>query len=167
MSKMTIENLKAAFAGESQASVKYMLFAEVAEKAGLNNIARLFRATSYAEQVHAKNHLKALNGLKKTSENLQVAIDGEDFEVEEMYPAYLAVAELQEFKAAIRSFNWAIEAEKEHSKLYNAVKKFADEGKDAKVKNVYVCPICGYTHEGDEPIDCPLCNLKADKFIKF
>lgn len=167
MTQMTIDNLKAAFAGESQASVKYQLFAEVAEKAGLANIARLFKATSYAEQVHAKNHLKALKALNTTVENLQTAIDGEDFEVAEMYPAYLAVAELQKFKAAIRSFNYAVEAEKGHSALYNQVKKSADEGKDAPLKNVYVCPVCGYTHEGDEPEDCPVCNVKADKFIKF
>ena len=168
MSKMTEENLKAAFAGESQASMKYKLFAEIAKKRGLTNVAKLFEATSYAEQVHAKNHLKALKGLRGTSDNLEVAIGGEDFEVDEMYPAYLAVAKLQEQKSAIRSFNWAIEAEKVHSKLYSEAKEAVDNDSDAELGKIYVCPVCGWTHHGEEHDDnCPLCGLEWDKFIAF
>ncbi len=167
MKKMTEDNLRAAFAGESQASVKYQLFAEVADKAGLPKIAKLFRATAYAEQVHAKNHLKALKGINKTPENLDVAIEGEDFEIAEMYPAYLAVAKEQEEKLAQRYFMWAMEAEKEHSRLYNLAKIVAGKGEDVDISSIWVCPLCGWTHEGDHPEDCPLCNLKAEKFIKF
>ena len=166
MKKMTEENLRAAFAGESQASVKYQLFAEVAEKAGLKKTAKLFRATAYAEQVHAKNHLRALKGIKKTVENLEAAIGGEDFEVDEMYPAYLAVAKEQDEKIAQKYFTWAMEAEKEHSRLYNIAKIAAEKDEDVDIKSVYVCPLCGHTHEGDHPEeDCPLCGLKAEKYI--
>ena len=105
MKKMTEENLKAAFAGESQAHMKYLVFADKAEQEGKLNTARLFKAIAYAEQVHATNHLKALGNVKSTSENLDTAIGGETFEVEEMYPAYNAVAELQNEKGAKRA--WA------------------------------------------------------------
>ncbi|HFD38289.1 MAG TPA: rubrerythrin family protein, partial [Anaerolineae bacterium] len=95
MRAMTKENLQAAFAGESQAHMKYLAFAAQAEKEGKPNIARLFQAIAYAEQVHATNHLKELGGIGDTVANLEAAIAGETFEVEEMYAAYLAVAELQ------------------------------------------------------------------------
>src|SRR4030042_4487773 len=92
MRKMTEENGKGAFAGESPAHMKYMAFADAAEKERLVNIARLFRANSFAEQIHATNHLRTLSGIKRTADNLQAAIDGETFEVTEMYPAYIKVA---------------------------------------------------------------------------
>jgi len=165
---MTIENLKAAFAGESQAAMKYTIFAETAEKAGKPQVAKLFKAVAYAEQVHAKNHLKALMKINDVSANLQVAIDGENFEVEEMYPAYLAVAELQKHNEAQRSFNYALEAEKIHSKLYSEAKNKVDEGKDIEENEIYVCPICGWTHVGKLEVDrCPICNTLKDKFVKF
>lgn len=168
MSKMTIENLKAAFAGESQAAMKYTLFAEVAEKQGKPNIAKLFRAIAYAEQVHAKNHLRILMKLNNISDNLQVAIDGETFEVEEMYPAYFAVAELQEHKDAQRSINYALEAEKIHAKLYSDAKEHADKGEDIEENDVYICPVCGWTHVGKLDVDkCPICDTPAEKFVKF
>ena len=100
MHKMTEANLEAAFAGESQAQTKYTIFADRAEKEGLPNVARLFRATAYAEQVHATSHLRTLGNIGQTLDNLQAAIGGETFEVEEMYPAYKAVAEEQEEKMA-------------------------------------------------------------------
>lgn len=103
MRKMTKANLEAAFAGESQAPMKYLIFAGEAEKEGFPRVARLFRAIAFAEQVHAANHLRALGAVGESPANLQVAIDGETFEVEEMYPAYKAVAELQEEKGAVRS----------------------------------------------------------------
>jgi Rubrerythrin len=104
--------LREAFAGESQAHMKYLIFAEQAEKEGLHDVARLFRAISFAEQVHATNHFKALMELKNTSENLQSAWGGENFEVEEMYPAYNAIASLQDEKDAIRSIHFAFQQKK-------------------------------------------------------
>lgn len=108
MHKMTQGNLEAAFAGESQAHMKYHAFADKAEKEGLPEVARLFRAVSFAEQVHATAHFRTLDGIGTTEENLQAAIDGETYEVEEMYPAFIAVAEVQEEKlpSAPTSLRW-------------------------------------------------------------
>ncbi len=167
MRDMTKANLEAAFAGESQAHMKYMLFAEKAEKEGYPGVAKLFRAIAYAELVHANNHLKALKGIGDTVSNLQKAIDGETFEVEEMYPAYKAVAELQEEKQAIRSTNWALEAEKGHAEMYTKAKQAVESGQDAEVGDVYVCEVCGWTVEGEPPEVCPICGAKHDRFRKF
>ena len=168
MRKMTEKNLWDAFAGESQAHMKYLAFAEVAEREGYPNVARLFRAIAFAEQVHATNHLRNLQGIGKTSENLQAAIDGETFEVDEMYPAYNAVAELQGEKGAQRSIHFALEAEKIHAALYQEAKQAVDAGKDPQLGNIYICPVCGYTHVGDDlPDKCPVCGVSKDKFVKF
>ena len=167
MHKMTQANLEAAFAGESQAHMKYMAFAAKAAKEGLPNVARLFKATAYAEQVHATNHLKTLKGIGKTVENLGAAIGGETYEVEEMYPAFLAVAELQGEKGAVRSNKWAMEAEKVHAEMYGTAKSAVEGGKDAEVGQVYVCEVCGWTGEGEPPDECPLCKAKKDKFVTF
>jgi len=164
---MTEKNLKDAFAGESQAHMKYLAFSKKAESEGKSNIARLFKAISFAEQVHATNHLKALGDLGDTSENLQSAIDGENFEVEEMYPAYDAVAKLQTEKEAIRSIHYAIEAEKIHSAMYSEAREFVKQGKDIEMNDIYICPVCGYTVSGDVPDNCPVCGVSKDKFVKF
>ncbi len=168
MRPMTEEFLRAAFAGESQAHVKYMAFAARAEKEGKPNIANLFRAIAYAELVHAHNHLEVLGGVGSTAENLEAAKDGEDFEIDEMYPAYLANARLQDEKKAERSFNFAVEAEKIHSKLYTAAKKAVDAGEDISEARVWVCPVCGWTYTGDEPPErCPICQALARVFKSF
>jgi len=167
MRKMTESNLKDAFAGESQAHMKYLAFAQKAEEEGKPNTAKLFRAIAYAEQVHATNHLKTLEGVGSTEENLQAAMDGENFEVEEMYPAYDAVAKLQGEKGAIKSVHYAIEAEKIHSVMYAEAKESVKQGKDADVKDVHVCPVCGYTTTGGAPDSCPVCGVSRDKFAKF
>jgi len=117
MSKTT-DALKAAFAGESQASRKYLSFAKKADAEGLPQIARLFRAASHAETIHAHNHLKALEGIQSTAENLQTAIEGENYEVSNMYPEFIRDAEEEGAKKALRSFNWAMEVEKVHEGLY-------------------------------------------------
>ena len=98
--EMTAQNIAAALAGESQASQKYLAFADVAEAEGYPNVARLFRAVAYAESTHARNHLSVLGGIGTTAENLKAAWGGETFEIDEMYPAYDAVAKLQENKSA-------------------------------------------------------------------
>ncbi|MCU0241613.1 MAG: rubrerythrin family protein [Vicinamibacteria bacterium] len=165
MKKITAENLQAAFAGESQAHMKYLNFAERAAREGQKNAARVFEAAAYAERIHASNHLKALNGVQDTSANLGAALSGESFEIDEMYPAYKAVAELQGEKAALRSMNWALEAEKVHAALYAAAKKEVDAGRDAEVGALWVCAVCGFTGEGESPDVCPLCGVKRE-FIK-
>ncbi len=168
MRKMTEEFLKQAFSGESMAHMKYLLFSEIAEKEGYVNIARLFKAIAYAELVHAKNHAKNLGYLKNTKEALESGIEGETFEVEEMYPAYDAVAKLQNEKGAERSFHFAIEAEKIHMDLYKKALEEIEKGKDVDIGNIYICPVCGYTYVGEEPPEkCPICGLKKEQFLKF
>ena len=167
MHPMTEENLKAAFAGESQAHMRYLAFADAAEKEGKANTARLFRAIAYAEQVHATNHLRELGGISDSAANLQEAINGETFEVEEMYPAYDAVAKLQGESGATRSIHYAIEAEKIHADMYKSAKAETDAGKDAEIGNVYICPVCGYTAEGEAPDKCPVCGAPREKFVEF
>ena len=126
MKIITQRNLQDAFAGESQAHMKYMVFADQAEREGLANIARLFRAASYSEQMHATAHLRALSGVNATAKNLEVALGGENFEIDEMYPSYSAVANLQGEKAAVSSMDRAFQAEKIHSKLYARAKETAE-----------------------------------------
>ncbi len=167
MKKMTEKNLQDAFAGESQAHMKYLIFAKRAEEENKPNIARLFRAISFAEQVHATGHFKALGEVAGTLENLQAAIDGENFEVEEMYPAYDAVAKLQAEKEAIRTIHYAIEAEKIHSAMYTEAKQAAKENKDISAETIHICPVCGYTVTGDAPDTCPVCGVAKSKFVKF
>lgn len=167
MRQMTQANLEAAFAGESQAHMKYLAFADKAEKDGLPAVAKLFRAIAYAERVHATNHLKELKGIGKTAENLAGAIGGENYEVDEMYAAFIAVAEVQEEKGAKRSMFWAREAEKGHAEMYAKAKEAVEGGKDADVGDVHVCDICGYTHVGDAIDECPVCKAKRDRFSKF
>ncbi|MBN1794370.1 MAG: rubrerythrin family protein [Candidatus Omnitrophica bacterium] len=167
MHKMTQQNLEAAFAGESQAHMKYLIFSEAAEKEGHKNIARLFKAISYAEKVHASNHLRALGNIHKTPENLVSAIGGETFEVDEMYPAYDAVAKVQGEKDAERSIHFAIEAEKIHADMYRQAKEAAAAGKDIEAGPIYICDVCGYTVEGESPDFCPVCGAKKEKFKEF
>lgn len=167
MHKMTQQNLQGAFAGESQAHMKYAIFADVAEKDGKPNIARLFRAIAYAEQVHATNHLKILGGIGNTVDNLGVALGGETFEIEEMYPVYNEDAKLQGEKEAEKSTHYALEAEKIHTQMYKKAKDIAAQGKDVTLKDVHICNICGYTVEGEAPEFCPVCGAKQKAFKKF
>jgi rubrerythrin len=167
MKKMTEENVKAALAGESQAHVKYAAFAEKAEAEKLPNIARAFKANSYAEQVHATNYVKALGALGSTKDNLDAAFGGETFEIEEMYPSYVLVAEAQGEKAAATFLNYALAAEKVHAGIYKAAKEAVAAGRDVAFKPIHVCPVCGFTLEGDAPGTCPVCGTPKDKFVAF
>jgi rubrerythrin len=167
MKEMTKENLSAALAGESQAHIKYLAFSAKAEREGKPNIARLFQAIAYAEQVHATNHLKELGAVGDTVANLQAAINGENFEVDEMYAAYLAVAEEQEEKGAHRSMTYAMEAEKIHAQMFADAQKAAEFGEDMDIGQVYICPVCGFTHIGEPPARCPVCNAKKEQFKAF
>ncbi|HPP67228.1 MAG TPA: rubrerythrin family protein [bacterium] len=167
MKKMTESNLNAAFSGESAAHMRYLVFAQQAEDEGKPNIARLFRAIAFAEQVHATNHLKTLGQVGNTAENLDAAIAGETYEVEEMYPAFDAVAKIQAEKMAERVINYAISAEKVHAGFYTKAKQAVESGKDLDVGKIAICQICGWTVEGDAPDNCPVCNAKKEKFTLF
>jgi rubrerythrin len=166
MSK-SIDSLKAAFAGESQANRKYLAFAKKADEEGFPQIARLFRAAAAAETIHAHNHLKAMDGVQSTAENLKAAIGGENYEVVSMYPPMLAEAETEGDKRAARSFKWALEVEKIHEALYRKAAEIQGKGKDTPAVTYYVCPICGYTHEGPMEGRCPVCNNPGEKFEKI
>ncbi len=167
MRKMTESNLQAAFAGESQAHMRYLIFADKAEKEGHANVARLFKAIAFAEQVHATNHFKNLGGIGVTADNLQAAINGENYEVEEMYPAYRAVADLQAEKGAGRSTSWALEAEKVHAELYDQARTAVEGRQDADIGDIYICEVCGWTGTGEPPDRCPLCGAPASRFRQF
>jgi len=181
MHPMTAENLRSAFGGESMAHMRYKIWGAQAEKENLPNVARLFRAISAAEQVHATGHFNVMRdvagaflvaagggfGVGTTSENLQNAIDGEMHEVEEMYPVYLAGAKLQAEKGAERSFNYALSAEKIHAAMYQEAKQAVDSGSDVELGPVQICVVCGYTAEGEAPGKCPICAAGRDKFETF
>jgi len=165
--KMTEKSLNEAFAGESMAHMRYLAFSDIAEREGYRNIARLFQAIAYAEYVHAINHARELKMLGSTVENLKMAIEGEKYEVEEMYPAYDAIAQLQNEDGAHKSIHYAIEAEKVHAELYTKALEGVKNGNDLEVGNIYICPICGYTHIGAPIERCPICGIPWDKFKKF
>ena len=167
MRAMTEANLEAAFAGESQAHMKYAIFADKAEKEGYPEVARLFRAISYAERIHATNHLRELGGIGDTVTNLETAYTGENYENTEMYPAFDAVARLQEEKGAVRSIHFALEAEKIHEAMYTEAKGSVATGQDIKAAAVYVCPVCGHTVIGEAPDKCPICGVPRDKYREF
>jgi len=117
--------------------------------------------------VHAANHLKVLNGINSSAQNLQVGIEGETFEVEEMYPAYKEVAKLQGEKGTQRSTDWALQAEKIHAAMYQKAKQAVEDGKDVDSKKIFICEMCGYTVEGQAPDRCPICGAAKDKFTIF
>ena len=163
MSKTT-DNLEAAFAGESQASQKYLSFARKADQEGYLQIAKLFRAAAAAEKIHAQNHFNALSGAKSTAENLQAAIAGENYEVISMYPPMIATAEVEGDKKATTTLKWAYEVEQVHEALYRYALEHMDP--NAPAMDFYVCPFCGYTHQGKFEDKCPVCGTPAEKFVK-
>lgn len=165
--KKTEENLRAAFAGESQAYMKYQIFSNKAEKENYPNVARLFDAVSFAEKVHATNHFRILGEIRKSSENLQEAINGENYEVEEMYPSFHETAISEGEKRAEQSMKWALEAEKVHRTMYTSAKEAVDKGRDIDIGPIHICGICGYTVEGEAPDVCPICRAKKELFRKF
>ncbi len=162
----TTEDLQAAFAGESQANRRYTAFARKAQEEGHAQVAKLFRAIAAAETVHALNHFRTLGEVKSTADNLQAAMGGEHYEVNTMYPEFMADAEADKDRKALQSFRWAIEAEKIHEMLYK--KAIETLGKEASTLDYYVCPVCGYTHEGaSAPAQCPVCGTPGAKFERF
>ena len=180
-SEMTTGNLRSAYGGESMAHMRYEIWGAKARKDGFPNVARLFAAVSYSEEVHAANHFTEMRnkggaflvdsmagfGLGTTSENLQGAIEGETFEVTEMYPTYLAIAKMQSEQGAQRSFRYALASEKIHATMFQTAKQAVDGGKDMALGPVQVCGVCGYTAGGRAPRRCPVCGRSRDKFRTF
>ena len=163
----TGDNLQAAFAGESQASRKYLYFAEQAEKEGQPQVARLFRAASEAETVHARNHLNVMNGIGNVVENLKTAISGEYYEMTEMYPDFIAQSKTEKNVKAENSFDWANKVEKVHHTLYHQTLKDVEAGKKLAGKPYFVCQRCGNTVEGEAPDRCPVCGATKNMFKKI
>ncbi|MDL2272791.1 rubrerythrin family protein [Desulfovibrio sp. OttesenSCG-928-I05] len=180
---MTADFLRSAYGGESMAHMRYLVWAEHAAKNNFPNICRLYKAIAYAEQVHAHNHFKVLKdetggfkveaggefGLQSVAENLAWAIEGEMGEVEQMYPVYYNAAEFQGEKEAMRSFHYALEAEKIHARMFTEAREMALQKKDLPIDNqkIYICPVCGFTHIGEHPDPCPVCKVKSSMFVAF
>jgi len=179
---ITVQNLLTAFEGESNAHAKYTAFAVKADADGQHGAASLFRAAARAEQIHAANHarvIKQLSGeaqceihaveVKTTLENLKAALSGEQYEIDTMYPGFLAEATERKNTAAIRTFTGALEAEKTHARLYGeAIALLVGGKKDTWIgaaRDFYVCPVCGYTSETEEEHErCPVCNCPWERF---
>jgi rubrerythrin len=159
----TEQNLRDAFAGESQANRKYLAFAEKADKEGYPQVARLFRAAAAAETVHAHNHLRALKGIGATADNLQEAISGETFEFKSMYPPMIETASAEGNADAEQSFTYANKVEKIHAQLY---KKALEKMGDLVETDMHVCKVCGYTVAGEAPGECPVCKSAKEAFFK-
>ena len=161
----TEDNLKAAFAGESQANRKYTAFARRADQKGYHQVAKLFRAVAEAETVHALNHLEALEAVGDTEENLKAAIEGENEEFQTMYPAFIKEAKSELMQdAAVLSFDVANQVEEIHAGLFN--KALENLGSNEEV-DYYVCQICGNTVEKNPPDRCPICNAPKEMFNKI
>ncbi|MDK2984448.1 MAG: hypothetical protein PWQ96_90 [Clostridia bacterium] len=162
MSKKTIENLKAAFAGESQARNKYTFFAKVARKEGYPRIADVFEEAAENEKKHAEIILRLLEGIGDTKENLKAAIAGETYEYTDMYPEFLKVAEEEGEEEAAAYFRSVIVAEDNHAAKFKEMLDKLENGKLFKTDNENIkwrCRVCGYIHEGNEPPEeCPLCK---------
>lgn len=163
----TPENLAAAFAGESQANRKYLAYGEAAAKEGLGQVAKLFRAVAAAETIHAHAHLRALDGVKSTAENLADAIAGEAHEFEAMYPEFIAVAEQEGQRRAVLSMKHAMAVEQVHHGLFTQAAEAVAAGHDLEGAAIHVCAICGHTVIGDAPEQCPVCKAKGEKFSEI
>ena len=162
----TIENLGAAFAGESQANRRYLAFARRADEEGLPQIAKLFRAAAESETIHALNHLGVMGEIKSTPNNLMKAVSGETFEFKNMYPEYLDDARQEGNKQAAWSFDVAGKVEQVHANLFQKAMNTLTEGKITQV-DYYVCGVCGNTIENAAPEKCPICGAPRSKFMKI
>ena len=161
----TTDDLKEAFAGESQANQKYRAFARKAEQDGLPNIARLFRTTAEAERIHAEGHLRSLAGVGATADNLKAAIEGETYEYTTMYPPMVERAEAANHRAK-HMFAYAVKAEAVHAELYKRALEAASQGKDLADEHFYLCPVCGQIEFGVPPERCPICGTPGTKYVE-
>lgn len=160
----TQDNLKAAFAGESQANRKYLAFAKKAEGDGFPQVAKLFRAAAEAETIHAHAHLRVMGGIKSTADNLQSAIDGEGYEFKTMYPEFVKVAEAEKNKAAVATFQNAMATEEIHYALYSEALAAVNNRKDLPEQKVFICKVCGNTVYGDAEEKCSVCGAPKKQF---
>ena len=177
-SATTVDNLQAAFNGESNAHTRYLAFAEKADQENYPSVASLFRAAAKAEEIHAGNHAEVLKQLgatpvanietpvvKSTADNLDAAIKGETYERDTMYPDFLKAARQENAGTPVlRTFNYAKSAEAEHAKLYRDAKKNLASLKGAQ-ETYYVCSVCGNTVPKVNFEKCPVCANPKDKFI--
>ena len=159
----TLNNLMEAFAGEAQANRKYLAYAKKAEKDGKMNVAKLFRAASDAETLHALKHFEVAGKTNSTADNLKDAVAGETHEYKEMYPDFLREAEEEGNKAALMSFTFAMKAEEVHARLYQEALENLDQTEEVFY---YLCPVCGNI-EKFVPEKCSICGVPGDKFIKY
>jgi len=163
----TEENLKEAFAGESQANRKYLAFSKKADSEGYKQIARLFRAAADGETVHAMNHFNTMHGVKGTEENIQEAIDGEHYEFTKMYPEFIKQAEKDKDKDAVETFDEADKVEKIHHANYAKALESIKTGKDLDDVDYWVCQHCGNLFVGETPEVCPICQHPKSEFKKI
>ena len=162
----TEEDLKQAFAGESEANRKYVAFARQAEQDGFPQVSRLFRAAAESETVHAINHLQVMDGIHETLENLQEAAEGEAEEFREMYPKFARRAKENENYNAKDTFDYAGEVEEIHYRMYKQAIDAVKKGKDLPATDLFVCQGCGNTVEGKAPETCPVCGAPKSMFKK-
>jgi rubrerythrin len=162
----TLENLKAGFAGESQANRKYLAYAKKAEIEGYPQVARLFRAVAAAETVHALAHLRVMGTVKGTVANIEDAMAGEAYEFQSMYPEFIAAAEKENNSAALTSFKNAMAVEKVHHELYAKALAAVKAKADLSTQKIFVCEVCGHTVLGEAPDKCPVCGAPKAKFTE-
>ena len=182
--KKTIENLKAAITGESNASATYKAFSAKAAQDGFPNIAKMFAAASAAEAIHVKSHNEVLTKLGEKEftpvietpkvagmeANLQKAIEGETYEYTVMYPGFITAAKAENCDDAVNSFSLASDAEAIHAKLYTkSLNILKETNSDKTVASVwYICPKCGALFDTIEGVArCPLCGVRSASFQKF
>lgn len=163
----TKDNLMEAFAGESQANRKYAIYSLKAEKEGFKNVARLFKAVSDAEAIHARKHLEVAGKVGSTLENLTAAMEGEQYEFSTMYPEFIETAKAEGQDRAEKTFDWANEAEKVHGKTYGELKELVASGNDLEDQEIHLCPVCGWVGIGHAPDNCPICNTPAKMFKQY
>ena len=173
----TLENMQAAYNGESNAHSRYLAFAKQADVEGYGEVASLFRAAARAEEIHASNHAAVIRSLgavpqarleapdvKPTRDNLQAAIKGESYERDTMYPDFLKQARADGNRDAVRSLNLAKTAEAEHAKLYSQALQNLDSLKGSKSRAFFVCPVCGFTTSDINFASCPSCFTPKERF---
>ncbi|ACV64248.1 Rubrerythrin [Desulfofarcimen acetoxidans DSM 771] len=157
----------AAFAGESQANRKYLAFAKKAQHEGKEKIARLFTAAAEAETIHALKHLDVAGKVSSTSDNLKVAVEGETYESDVMYPQFIEQAKADNNQRAFKTFDLALGAEKVHAELYQKALKDLEATGDLKAESIHLCPICGYIELDHAPERCPVCGAKGSVFKQY
>jgi len=177
--KRTLDNLQAAYNGESNAHARYVAFAAKADEEGYARVASLFRAAARAEEIHAANHavvIEKLGGkpsmtldevaVKSTRDNLAAAIAGETYERDTMYPSFIKQARSDRSKDAIQTLNYAQQAETEHARLYTEALDLLDVTRGDGAQVYYVCQVCGYTTTKLDFDKCPACFNPKEKYVR-